>query len=63
MKNLFVISNDSIDKKDNHLFTNSSDLDNILEAFSKKKYLYYVENLRQKKIINLKKKHSNHQFL
>lgn len=56
MKNLFVISNDSIDKKDNHLYTNSSDLDNILEAFSKKKISLLCRKFKTKKNYKLKKK-------
>ena len=55
MKNLFVITNDSIDKKKNYLFTNSSDLENILGAFSKRAIFILCRKFKTKKIINLKK--------
>lgn len=55
MKNLFVISNDSLDKKRSYFFTNSSDLENILRAFSKKKIFILCRKFKTKKNYKLRK--------
>ena len=55
MKNLFVISNDSLDKKRGYFFTNSSDLENILRAFSKKKIFILCRKFKTKKNYKLRK--------
>ena len=55
MKNLFVITNDSVDKKKNYLFTNSSDLENILGAFQKKAIFILCRKFKTKKNFKLKK--------
>lgn len=55
MKNLFVISNDSLDKKRSYFFTNSSDLENILRAFSKKTIFILCRKFKTKKNYKLRK--------
>tara|TARA_B100001057_G_scaffold431021_1_gene458170 strand:- start:4705 stop:5706 length:1002 start_codon:yes stop_codon:yes gene_type:complete len=55
VKNLFVITNDSIDKKKNYLFTNSSDLENILGAFQKKTIFILCRKFKTKKNFKIKK--------
>ncbi len=56
MKNLFVITNDRIDEKKNFFYTNSSDLENILEAFSKKTIFLLCRKFKTRKNYKLKKK-------
>ena len=60
MKNLFVITNDRIDEKKNFFYTNSSDLENILEAFSKKTIFLLCRKFKTRKNYKLKKKKIKH---
>jgi len=60
VKNLFVITNDRIDEKKNFFYTNSSDLENILEAFSKKTIFLLCRKFKTRKNYKLKKKKIKH---